>query len=61
MGVISPPEGLNMWVVKGIAPDVSVATIFKGVLPFMGALLVCAALLMVFPQIATFLPSFMSY
>jgi tripartite ATP-independent transporter DctM subunit len=60
MGAISPPEGINMWVVKGIA-DVPVATVFKGVLPFCFALLVCAALLLVFPQIATFLPSIMSY
>jgi tripartite ATP-independent transporter DctM subunit len=61
MGVISPPEGLNMWVVKSIVPDVPLRTIFKGVVPFCLALLLCAALLMAFPEIATFLPSFMSY
>jgi C4-dicarboxylate transporter DctM subunit len=60
MGAISPPEGINMWVAKGIA-DVSVATVFKGVLPFIMALSICTALLLVFPQIATFLPSIMSY
>jgi tripartite ATP-independent transporter DctM subunit len=61
MGVISPPEGLNMWVVKGIVPDVPVTTIFRGVIPFCIALLICATLLTIFPQIVTFLPSFMNY
>jgi C4-dicarboxylate transporter DctM subunit len=61
MGVISPPEGINMWVVKGIAQDVSLGTIFKGVIPFMAALVVCAAILLVFPKIVTFLPNLMSY
>ena len=61
MGVISPPEGLNMWVVKAIAPDIPLKTIFKGVMPFCFAVLVCAVLLMIFPQIVTYLPSFMSY
>lgn len=61
MGAISPPEGINMWVVKGIAPDVSVGTIFRGVVPFMGSLIVCAILLLLFPIIVTFLPSLMSY
>ena len=58
MGVISPPEGLNMWVVKGIA-DVPAEVVFKGVLPFIGALLICTFLLIIFPQIALFLPSLM--
>ena len=61
MGVISPPEGLNMWVVKAIAPDIPLKTIFKGVMPFCLAVLVCAVLLVLFPQIVTYLPSFMSY
>ncbi len=61
MGAISPPEGLNMWVVKGIAQDVPLSTIFRGVIPFCVALLVCALLLILFPQIVTFLPSFMTY
>lgn len=61
MGCISPPHGLNMWVVKGIAPDIPVQTIFKGVVPFIFALIACTALLMFFPQIATFLPGLMRY
>lgn len=61
MGAISPPEGINMWVVKGIAPDVPLKTIFRGVIPFCVALIICVALLIIFPQIVTFLPSFMTY
>jgi len=56
MGVITPPVGVNVYVIKGIAKDVPLETIFKGVLPFLGALLVAVGILMAFPQIATFLP-----
>ncbi|MDD5205869.1 MAG: TRAP transporter large permease [Desulfobacterales bacterium] len=59
MGVITPPVGVNVFVIKGIAPDIPLHHIFKGILPFLGALMVMAILLMVFPQIATYLPSLM--
>jgi len=58
MGLISPPLGLNVFVVKGIT-DVPVGEIFKGIMPFWGAMVVCAALLITFPQIALFLPQTM--
>ena len=61
MGVITPPVGVNVFVIKGIAPDVPLERIFKGILPFIAALIVCVIILMVFPQIATFLPSFARY
>ena len=61
MGVITPPVGVNVFVMKGIAPDVPVETIFKGIFPFLGALIVCTIVIMAFPQIATFLPSFVTY
>ncbi len=61
MGAISPPQGLNIWVVRGLAPDAPLQSIFKGMIPFCFALLVCTALLMIFPQIVLYLPSFMSY
>jgi C4-dicarboxylate transporter DctM subunit len=48
-----------MWVVKGIVPDVSVGTIYRGVLPFLAAMLVCAGLLMAFPKIALVMPGLM--
>jgi tripartite ATP-independent transporter DctM subunit len=59
MSLISPPLGLNVFVVKGIAPDVPMSEIFKGVLPFWGAMLVCTAILIIFPEIALLLPKTM--
>ena len=61
MGVITPPVGINVYVIKGIAEDVSLETIFKGVFPFLIALLVAVAVLIAFPQIATFLPGMTAY
>jgi len=61
MGVITPPVGVNVFVIKGIAPDVPIEIIFRGIFPFLGALIICTIILMAFPQIATFLPSFATY
>jgi tripartite ATP-independent transporter DctM subunit len=57
LGVITPPVGMNVFIIKGVVKDLAVETIFKGVWPFVLALFVCIALLMVFPQLATFLPT----
>jgi tripartite ATP-independent transporter DctM subunit len=59
MSLISPPLGLNVFVVKGIAEGVPMSEIFKGILPFWAAMLVCAMLLIAFPQIALVLPETM--
>jgi hypothetical protein len=56
MGVISPPVGVNAYVVSGIERDIPLQTVFKGALPFLGALVVGSALLMLFPAICTYLP-----
>jgi C4-dicarboxylate transporter DctM subunit len=61
MGVITPPVGINVYVIKGIATDVPIATIFKGVLPFLIAEIIMVGILMAFPKIATFLPSLTTY
>jgi tripartite ATP-independent transporter DctM subunit len=61
MGTITPPVGVNVYVIKGVAGDVPLETIFKGIFPFLLALIVAVIILMIFPQIATFLPSFTSY
>jgi len=61
MGTITPPVGINVYVIKGVAGDIPLETIFKGIFPFLAALIVAVIILMVFPQIATFLPSFASY
>jgi tripartite ATP-independent transporter DctM subunit len=61
MGVITPPVGMNVYIIKGIAEDIPLETIFKGVWPFVLALLVCIAILIIFPQLVTFLPNYLSY
>lgn len=61
MGVITPPVGVNVYVIKGIAEDIPLETIFKGILPFLGALIVIVLILIGFPRIATFLPSLATY
>ncbi len=59
MGLISPPVGINVFVIKGIAEDVPMVRIFAGILPFWAAMIVCVALLIAFPQIALILPNTM--
>ncbi len=50
MGVITPPVGVNVYVIKGIAPELPLETIFKGIFPFLIAIIINAILLMLFPQ-----------
>jgi C4-dicarboxylate transporter, DctM subunit len=59
MGVITPPVGVNVYIVNGVAKDVALETIFKGAFPFLVALVACALMLIPFPQIALFLPNLM--
>jgi len=59
MGLITPPVAMNVFVIKGVAKDVPIDTIFRGIAPFFLAMAVCAVILTVFPQIALFLPSMM--
>lgn len=59
MGLISPPVGLNVFIVKSVAPDVSLGKMFRGVAPFWFAMLATLALLVAFPQIALILPDTM--
>ncbi len=59
MGLISPPVGINVFVVKGIARDVPLNTIFRGIWPFWFAMLAAVILVLVFPQIALLLPNTM--
>ena len=59
MGVITPPVGINVYVVHGVARDVPLETIFKGVMPLFAALVICNILILLFPEIALFLPNLM--
>jgi len=58
MGVLTPPVGANVYVVYAIAKDVPIMTIFRGVWPYLIALWICCIVLLFFPQVALFLPSF---
>jgi len=57
IGVITPPVGVNVYVVSGVARDVPLEVIFRGVVPMLLAMILLTFLLIPFPQIATFLPS----
>ncbi|MEW6670342.1 MAG: TRAP transporter large permease [Thermodesulfobacteriota bacterium] len=57
IGVITPPVGANVYVVSGVARDVPLEVIFRGVFPFLLAMILCTLLLIPFPQVALWLPS----
>jgi len=63
MGVITPPVGINVYVVYGVAKnvigEVPLESIFKGILPFLLAVIVGIIILMIFPQLILFLPNLM--
>jgi len=61
LGVITPPVGINVYVVSGIARDVPLEIIFKGAFPFVLTLVTYLIIMIIFPQIALFLPSFAAY
>ncbi|MBW2637295.1 MAG: TRAP transporter large permease subunit, partial [Deltaproteobacteria bacterium] len=57
LGAVTPPVGATTYVVAGMAKDVGLGGVFRGVLYFLPAYILCIILLMLFPQIVTFLPS----
>lgn len=57
IGQITPPVGINVFVLKGVAGDVPMGTIFRGILPFFFADLLHVAMLIAFPQVVLFLPN----
>jgi tripartite ATP-independent transporter DctM subunit len=59
IGLISPPVGMNLFVLKTLIPGVPQSTVFRGVLPFMLADVVRMALLIAFPMLSLYLPSLM--
>jgi len=56
MGLIHPPVGLNLFVIKNIAPDIPFRDVLWGTLPFVAIMVVAVALICVFPAIAMWLP-----
>jgi TRAP-type C4-dicarboxylate transport system permease large subunit len=57
--LITPPLGMNIYVVKGLRSDIALGTVFKGVLPFLIADIPHIALLVAFPILTLYLPSLM--
>ena len=58
-GMVAPPVGINVFVISGMVRDVPMFTIYRGILPFLIAMLVCLVFVIFFPQIALFLPNTM--
>ena len=56
IGLITPPVGLNLYVINGIAPDIPLKTILWGSMPFVACMVLAIVLLSVFPELATWLP-----
>jgi tripartite ATP-independent transporter DctM subunit len=59
IGLISPPVGMNMFVLRSLLPNLSTSTVFSGVIPFMVADIIRLAILVAFPWLALWLPSMM--
>jgi tripartite ATP-independent transporter DctM subunit len=59
LALITPPFGLNLFILRGMVPDVTMEDIIRGVLPFVFAQFVILAIYVAFPQLATWLPSLM--
>ena len=60
LSLITPPFGMNLFVLKGVSPpDVTLGAIYRGVIPFVLINIIALALVMLFPPIATFLPGLM--
>ena len=57
MGAITPPVGVNIYVVKALAPEIGLSTIFKSVSFFLLACIVCIILLIIFPDIVLLIPN----
>lgn len=57
MGAITPPVGVNIYVVKALAPEIELSTIFKSISFFLAACIVCLIILIIFPDIVTVIPN----
>jgi C4-dicarboxylate transporter DctM subunit len=57
--LITPPVGLNLFVIQGLVPGSTTGEIFRGTLPFMGLMLLTLILVVAFPGLGTWPPQFM--
>lgn len=60
IGALTPPLGISVYVIKGVVKNISLQTIFRGVVPMIIAMLVCVGILIIFPQLVTILPDLMN-
>jgi TRAP-type mannitol/chloroaromatic compound transport system permease large subunit len=60
LGLITPPFGMDLFVLKGVCPpDITLGDIFRGIVPFIAINIVALAMVMAFPSLATWLPGLM--
>jgi C4-dicarboxylate transporter DctM subunit len=59
VGLITPPVGLNVFVIRGVSGDIALGTVFAGIMPFLAACIAAVVLLVVFPEIALLIPGLM--
>jgi len=59
IGMIHPPLGMLLFVVRSLVPDLRIGQVFTGVLPYLAGEAVCVGLLIIFPSIVLVLPSYM--
>jgi tripartite ATP-independent transporter DctM subunit len=59
LGTLTPPVGINLFTMKGMAPDIPIGTIYRGAIPFVIAAVVVIVIVFLFPPLATWLPGIM--
>ncbi|SDI72272.1 TRAP transporter large permease [Natribacillus halophilus] len=60
IGALTPPLGISAFVIKGVAKNVPIETIFRGIIPMIIAMIICVGILIIFPQLVTILPDLMN-
>jgi C4-dicarboxylate transporter DctM subunit len=60
IAVVTPPVGVNVYVTKGLVPDVPIARIFRGTFPFLVAMVVMLAIVLIFPDMILWLPNLLA-
>lgn len=59
IGLITPPLGLSVYVISGVAKDIPIQRIFRGVVPMLFMMVICLVIIVIIPEVVTFLPDFM--
>jgi tripartite ATP-independent transporter DctM subunit len=60
IAVVTPPVGVNVYVTKGIVPDVPIASIFRGTFPFLVAMVILLGIILFFPDLVLWFPGLLS-